>query len=82
MRIRPIKTKQDHSAALKRIEKLMSAAQDSPEEDELDVLATLVDAYETEHFVMGAPDAVMAIQFQMEQQGLTTKAPKPMGGRR
>jgi HTH-type transcriptional regulator/antitoxin HigA len=82
MRIRPIKTKQDHSAALKRIEKLMSAAQDSPEEDELDVLATLVDAYETEHFVMGAPDAVTAIQFRMEQQGLTRKDLEPMIGSR
>jgi len=82
MRIRPIKTKLDHSAALKRIEKLMSAAQDSPEEDELDVLATLVDAYETEHFVMGAPDAVTAIQFRMEQQGLTRKDLEPMIGSR
>ena len=82
MRIRPIKTKLDHSAALMRIEKLMSAAQDSPEEDELDVLATLVDAYETEHFVMGAPDAVTAIQFRMEQQGLTRKDLEPMIGSR
>ena len=80
--IRPIKTKQDHSAAVKRIEQLMGAKAGSVEGDELDMLATLVCAYEEKHFPMDAPDPVTAIQFRMEQQGLTRKDLEPMIGSR
>jgi HTH-type transcriptional regulator/antitoxin HigA len=80
--IRPINTKEDHSAAVKRIEKLMGAKPGSVEGDELDMLATLVCAYEEKHFPMDPPDPVMAIQFRMEQQGLTRKDLEPMIGSR
>jgi HTH-type transcriptional regulator/antitoxin HigA len=70
IQIRPIRTKKDHSEALARIDQLMGAKLNTPEGDELDVLVTLVDAYETEHFPMDPPDPMTAIQFRMEQQGL------------
>ena len=80
MQMRPVRTEQDHTAAVARIENLMSAAPDTPEGDELDVLATLVDAYETKHYVMDAPDPVAAIQFRMEQQHLSHKDLEPLIG--
>jgi len=82
MQIHPIRTEQDHRTAVARIEELMSAAPDSPEGDELDVLATLVDAYEAKHHVIDAPDPVTAIQFRMEQQHLSRKDLEPMIGSR
>jgi len=82
MQIRPIRTEADHRAAVARIEELMSAAPDSLEGDELDVLATLVDAYETKHHAIDAPDPVAAIQFRMEQQQLTRKDLEPLIGSR
>jgi HTH-type transcriptional regulator/antitoxin HigA len=80
--VRPIHTEEDHDAALARIDELMSAKFGTPEGDELDVLVTLVDAYETKHFPMDAPDPVVAIEFMMEQQGLTRKDLEPMIGSR
>lgn len=82
MQIRPIRNEQDHDAAISRIAKLMNAKPDSAEGDELDVLATLVDAYEAKHFPIDVPDPVTAIQFRMEQQGLTRKDLEPMIGSR
>ncbi len=82
MQIRPIRTESDHDAALARIDDLMSAKLGTPEGDELDVLVTLVDAYESKHFPMDPPDPLMAIQFRMEQQGLTRKDLEPMIGSR
>ena len=73
MNIRPIRNSSDHESALKRIEALMSSQNGTTEGDELDVLATLVDAYEKEHFPIEAPDPVEAIQFRMEQMGLCRK---------
>lgn len=82
MQIRPIRTEQDHDAAVERIGALLGARQGSEEGDELDVLATLVDAYEAKHFPMDAPDPMTAIAFRMEQQGLTRKDLEPMIGSR
>jgi len=82
IQIQPIKTRRDHIAAIKRIEKLMGAKPGSIEGDELDMLATLVAAYEEKHFPMDAPDPVTAIQFRMEQQGLTRRDLEPMIGSR
>lgn len=82
MQIRPVRTEQDHKAAVARIEKLMSAAPDTPEGDELDVLATLVSAYEAKHHAIDAPDPVAAIQFRMEQQHLSRKDLEPLIGSR
>jgi HTH-type transcriptional regulator/antitoxin HigA len=82
MIIRPIRNNSDHESALKRIEALMSARQDTTEGDELDVLATLVDAYEKEHFPIDAPDPIEAIKFRMEQLGLERKDLEPLLGSR
>ncbi len=82
MQIRPIRTKGDHKAAVKRIEELIQAEPGTPEGDELDVLATLVDAYEAKHHAIDPPDAITAIQFRMEQQNLTRKDLEPLVGSR
>jgi len=71
--VRPIRTKRDYEAALKEIERLWGAKAGTSEGDRLDVLATLVDAYEMEHYPMDPPDPVEAIKFRMEQQGLTRR---------
>src|SRR5688500_13782191 len=81
MQIKPIRTKADYRAALKEIEGLMSAEADSPEGERLEVLATLVEAYEKKHFRMDMPDAVEAIKFRMEQSRMTPKDLVPMIGR-
>lgn len=78
--IRPIRTRADHRAALKAIEGLMGARPGTPEGDRLDVLATLVEAWERKHFPMDAPDAIEAIRFCMEQRGLTPRDLVPMIG--
>jgi HTH-type transcriptional regulator/antitoxin HigA len=71
--IKPIRTKRDYEAALAEIERLWGAKADTPKGDRLDVLATLIDAYEAEHDPMDPPDPIEAIKFRMEQQGLTRK---------
>jgi len=80
MNIKPIRTKADYRAALKEIESLMNAEADTPEAERLDVLATLVEAYERRHFPMDLPDPVEAIRFRMEQSGLSPKDLVPMIG--
>ena len=65
MNIKPIKTPADQSAALKEIDSLMMAKFGTPEGDRLDVLATLVEAYEAKHFPMELPDPIDAIKFRM-----------------
>jgi HTH-type transcriptional regulator/antitoxin HigA len=80
MEIKPIRTKADHRAALKEIETLMNAEAGTPEGERLDVLATLVEAYERKHFPMDLPDPVEAIKFRMEQSGLAPKDLVPMIG--
>lgn len=82
IQVQPIRSEQDHDRVLARIDELMGAKFGTPEGDELDILATLVDAYEEKHFPMDAPDPVSAIQFRMEQQGLTRKDLEPMIGSR
>jgi HTH-type transcriptional regulator / antitoxin HigA len=68
--LKPIRTKADYKKALADVERLWGAKSDTPEGDRLDVLATLIDAYEGEHYPMGPPNPVEAINFRMEQQGL------------
>ena len=78
----PIKTKRDHRRALKEIEGLMSAKRGSPEGDRLDVLVTLVEAWEAKHYPIDLPDPVEAIKYHMEQQGLEPRDLVPyIGGR-
>lgn len=81
MDIRPLKTKADYKAALKEVETLMQAKPNTPAGDRLDVLVTLVEAYEARHYPLELPDPVEAIKFTMEQKGLTVKDLEPMIGR-
>jgi HTH-type transcriptional regulator/antitoxin HigA len=81
MEIRPIKTKADYRAALKEIEALMAAERDTLAGERLDVLVTLVEAYERKHYAFDLPDPVEAIKFRMEQKGMTPKDLVPMIGR-
>ncbi|MCY3803014.1 MAG: transcriptional regulator [Gammaproteobacteria bacterium] len=81
MDIKPIKTDADYQKVLKEIEKLMLAAPDSPDGERLDVLATLVEAYESKHYPLEMPDPVEAIKFEMERKGLTVKDLEPMIGK-
>ena len=80
MNIKPIKTKVDYRAALKEIEALMTARAGSPEVERLDILVTLVEAYEKRHFHFDLPDPVEAIKFRMEQMALAPKDLVPMIG--
>ena len=74
MDIRPIRTSADHTAALEEIKRLWDEAEPgTPAGDKFEVLSTLVDAYEREHFEIPAPDPIEAIRFRMEQEGLTNK---------
>jgi HTH-type transcriptional regulator/antitoxin HigA len=82
MDIKPIRTEQDYRAALQEIETLMMASPDTPEGEKLDVLVTLVEAYESKHYVLDLPDPVAAIKFEMEQKGLSAKDLEPMIGKR
>ena len=81
MDIRPIKTEADYRAALQEIDSLMVAQPDTPEGERLDVLTTLVEAYENRLYPLELPDPVEAIKFEMEQKGLTVKDLEPMIGR-
>jgi len=80
MEIKPIKTKADHRAALKDVEGLMSAGKGTPDGERLDVLVTLIEAYERKHYPMALPDPIEAIRFSMEQKGLIAKDLVPMIG--
>lgn len=71
--LKPIRTEEDHEAALAEIERLWGSPIGTPEGDRLDVLATLIEAYEAEHHSMDPPDPIDAIRFRMEQQGLSRK---------
>ena len=81
MDIKPIKTDADYREALKEIESLMMAETDTPEGERLDILVTLVEAYEKRHFPLDLPDPVEAIKFRMDQMGLSPKDLEPMIGR-
>lgn len=71
--LKPIRSKDDYDVALKELEKLWGAKSGTPRGDQLDVLATLIEAYEAKHYPIDPPDPVEAIKFRMEQQGLTRK---------
>ena len=73
MNIKPIKNEQDYTDTLSQIENLMSAKPNTIEMDELEVLTTLVEAYEEQFYKIDAPDPIEAIKFRMEQEGLKQK---------
>jgi HTH-type transcriptional regulator / antitoxin HigA len=80
--IKPIRTEEDYEAALQRIDSLMDAEAETPEADELEVLATLVELYEEKHFPIGWPDPIEAIRFRMDQAGLSARDLIPLLGSR
>ena len=80
--LKPIRSNADYKRALAEIERLWGAKSGTPAGDRLDVLATLIDAYEAEHYPMEPPDPIEAIKFRMEQQGLTRKDLEPLIGTR
>ena len=81
MEIKPIKTETDYQQALMEVEGLMSALADTAEGDRLDVITTLIEAYESKHYALAHPDPISAIKFEMERQNLSIKDLEPMIGR-
>src|ERR1700676_353272 len=71
--VKPIRSKRDYEAPPKEGERLWGGKSGTRDGDRLDVLATLIDAYEAEHYPMDPPDPIEAIKFRMEQQGLTRR---------
>ena len=82
MNISPIKTQRDYRNVLKEIEGLMIAKRNTPEGDRLDVLVTLVEAWERKHYPMDLPDPVEAIKYHMDQNGLQPRDLIPFIGSR
>jgi HTH-type transcriptional regulator/antitoxin HigA len=82
MNITPIKNKRDYRQALKEIEGLMTAKRGTPEGDRLDVLVTLAEAWEAKHYPLDLPDAIEAIRYHMEQNGLAPRDLVPFIGNR
>jgi HTH-type transcriptional regulator / antitoxin HigA len=80
--LKPIRTEADYEAALAEVERLWGAKIGTAEGDRLDVLATLIDAYEAKHHPMDPPDPIEAIRFRMEQQGMSRKELEPLIGTR
>ncbi len=73
MKIKPIRNDDDLRAALRRLDAVFQAKVGTPEADEMEVLVTLIEAYENKHYPISPPDPVEAIKFRMEQQGLTLR---------
>jgi HTH-type transcriptional regulator / antitoxin HigA len=80
--IKPIRTQADYEEALSDVARLWGARSGTRDGDRLDVLATLIDNYEAQHYPMDPPDPVEAIKFRMEQQGLARKDLEPLIGTR
>ncbi len=82
MNIRPIKTETDYNWALAEIDSLFDAEPDTPDSDRLDVLVTLVEVYEDQHYSIPLPDPIEMIQYYMESRGLTRRDLRPYIGTR
>lgn len=80
--LKPIRSTADYEAALAEVERLWGAKAGTPKGDRLDVLATLIDAYEATRFPLDRPDPIDAIKFRMEQMGLTRRDLEPLIGSR
>ena len=80
MNIKPIRCDDDLRAAFQRLELVFQAQAGTPEEDEMEILVTLIEAYEHKHFPIGPADPVEAIKFRLAQQGLTPKDLEPYIG--
>jgi HTH-type transcriptional regulator/antitoxin HigA len=82
MRLKPIRTGADYEAALEEIDRLMDAEPGTPEGDRLDILTTLIEAYEARHHPIEAPDPIAALEYFMEQRGVTRADLVPLFGSR
>ena len=82
MNIKPIRNDNDHEAALKRVEQLWDAQANTVEEDELEILVTLIQSYEDKHCVISEPDPIEAIKFRMEQLNISNNDLVPYLGLR
>ena len=82
MEIRPIRSRADYRAALKMVERLWDAEPGTPAGDRVEVLVTLIEAYEAKHFPIEAPDPIAAIEFMMAQKGLSRRDLEPAIGSR
>ena len=80
MEIKPIRTEEDYEAALKEVEKLWGAEPGTPKGDRFEVLFTLVEAYEDQHYEITPPDPVEALKFYMESRGLERQDLEPYIG--
>src|ERR1700674_1385904 len=74
MDIKPVRGEADYERALRRVEELWNSREGSAESDELDILATLIEAYEQEHYPIELPDPIEAIKFRLEQKGKNSSA--------
>lgn len=82
MDVKPIRTEEDYEAALEEIDRLIDTAPNTPEADKLAVLATLVEAYETDHYPIPLPDPISAIEYYMDIRGLSRRDLEPYIGSR
>lgn len=73
MNVKPIRNDDDLRAAFLRLEAVFQAQEGTPEADEMEVLVTLIEAYENKHYPIGPANPIDAIKFRMEQQGLTPR---------
>ncbi len=80
MLIKPIRNDQDLQAAFHRLESIFQTEEGTPENDEMEVLVTLIEAYENQHYPIAPPDPIEAIKFRMEQKGLTRLDLEPIIG--
>ena len=74
MDIKPIKRDADYERVLRRVEELWDSPEGSPESDELEILTTLIEAYDREHYPIDLPDPIEAIKFRLEQTGKDSRA--------
>ncbi|WP_010465705.1 helix-turn-helix domain-containing protein [Acidovorax radicis] len=83
MEVKAIRNEETYRATLARVSDLidLDPVAESPEGEELEILGTLVEAYEAKHFPIGLPDPIEAIKFQMEQSGITVKDLEPIIGK-
>jgi HTH-type transcriptional regulator/antitoxin HigA len=80
--LKPIRCEADYDQALREVDRLWGAKNGTPNGDRLDILITLIEAYEDVHYPMGLPDPIEAIKLRMEDQGLTRKDLEPLIGSR
>ncbi len=82
MDIKPIRTKADYRTALREVERLWEAEPGTPDGDRVEILVTLIEAYEAKHHPIEAPDPIAAVEFMMEQKGLSRRDLEPVFGSR